>query len=203
MLSSEELQRLLKESRADPDAADRLLTLYRPVLKMIADQMVGSGLQRREDASDIVQRTVLEAYAGFEQFNGQSEPEFSAWLKQILRRNVTNLVRDNRAAKRDVRREQYLDAAEGSVSVTWMQPAGRGTTPSQRVIKAEAARNLTVAIDELPEQQRVAVQMRHLEGRGIEEIAAAMNKTPAAVAGLIRRGLQTLRERLAGDTTWL
>ena len=77
-----------------------------------------------------MQRTVLEAYAAFEQFQGGSEAEFSAWLKQILRRNVTNLVRDNRAAKRDVRREQYLDAAEASCSVTWMQPAGRGTSPS-------------------------------------------------------------------------
>ena len=203
MLSSRELHRLLVESRNDPDAADRLLELYRPVLRLIAQQMVGAGLQRREDASDIVQRTVLEAYAAFEQFQGQSEPEFSAWLKQILRRNVTNLVRDNRAAKRDVRREQYLDAAETSVSVTWMQPAGRGTSPSQRVIKAEAALNLAQAIDELPEQQRIAVRMRHLEGRGIEDVAAAMDKTPAAAAGLIRRGLQTLRERIAGGTSWI
>ena len=203
MLSSRELQRLLIDSQTDPEAADRLLTLYRPVLKLIAEQMVGPGLQRREDASDIVQRTVLEAYAAFEQFQGESEAEFSAWLKQILRHNVTNLVRDNRAAKRDVRREQYLDAAENSVSVTWMQPAGRGTSPSVRVIKAEAALNLANAIDELPEQQRVAVRRRHLDGLGIDQIAAEMDKTPAAVAGLIRRGLETLRERLAGNTSWL
>ena len=203
MLSGKELLRLLREARTSPEATDRLLQLYRPVLKLMAEQMIGPGLQRREDASDIVQRTTLEAYAAFEQFQGGSEPELSAWLKQILRRNVTNLVRDNRAAKRDVRREQYLDAAEGSVSVTWMQPAGRGTTPSQRVIKAEAALNLAHAIDELPEQQRIAVRMRHLDGRGIDEVAVTMDKTPAAVAGLIRRGLQTLRERLAGDTNWL
>jgi RNA polymerase sigma-70 factor (ECF subfamily) len=180
-----------------------LLELYRPVLRLIADQMIGPGLRRREDASDIVQRTMLEAYAAFEQFHGGSEAEFSAWLKQILRRNITNLVRDNRAAKRDVRREQFLDAAETSVSVTWMQPAGKGTSPSQCVIKAEAAINLAQAIDELPEQQRIAVRMRHLDGLGIDETAAAMNKTPAAVAGLIRRGLQTLRERLTGDTSWI
>lgn len=203
MPSSRELQRLLSDSRISPETADRLLELYRPVLKLMAEQMIGHGLQRREDASDIVQRTTLEAYAAFEQFKGESEPEFSAWLKQILRHNVTNLVRDNRAAKRDVRREQYLDDAEGSVSVTWMQPAGRGTTPSQRVIKAEAALNLAHAIEQLPEQQRLAVRMRHLEGRGIDDVAAAMNKSPAAVAGLIRRGLEALRERLAGDTSWL
>jgi RNA polymerase sigma-70 factor, ECF subfamily len=203
MLSSRELLNLLAASRDDPDAVDRLLTLYRPVLKLIAEQVVGPGLQRREDASDIVQRTTLEAYAAFEDFHGTSEAEFSAWLKQILRRNVANLVRDNRAAKRDVRREQYFDAAERTVSVTWMQPAGRGTTPSMKVIKAEAALNLANAIEQLPDDQQTAVRMRHLEGRGIDEIATAMEKSPAAVAGLVRRGLQSLRERLTGDTTWL
>jgi len=203
MLSSRDLQRLLSESRTDPDAADRLLELYRPVLRLIADQLIGAGLRRREDASDIVQRTVLEAYAAFEKFRGQSEPEFSAWLRQILRRNVTNLVRDNRAAKRDVRREQYLDAAEGSVSVTWMQPAGKTSSPSLRVIKAESALNLAQALDTLPEPQRIAVRMRHLEGCGIDEIATALDKTPAAVAGLVRRGLQTMRQQLTGDTSWI
>jgi RNA polymerase sigma-70 factor (ECF subfamily) len=203
MLSNRELHRLLIDSRTDPDAADRLLKLYRPVLKLIAEQMVGPGLQRREDASDIVQRTTLEAYAAFPEFHGSSEAEFSAWLKQILRRNIANLVRDNRAAKRDVRREQYLDGAENSCSVTWMQPAGRGTSPSVQVIRAEAALNLALAVDELPDQQRIAVRMRHLNGLGIDEIARQMDKTPAAVAGLIRRGLQSLRERLSGDTGWL
>lgn len=203
MLSSRELQRLLIDSKTSPDAADRLLELYRPVLRLIAQHMVGHGLQRREDASDIVQRTVLEAYAAIEQFHGGTEAEFSAWLKQILRHNVTNLVRDNRAAKRDVRREQYLDAGEGSVSVTWMQPAGRGTSPSMHVIKAEAAINLAKAIDALPVEQQIAVRMRHLEGRGIQEIAEALEKSPASVAGLTRRGLQALRQQLKGDTTWL
>jgi RNA polymerase sigma-70 factor (ECF subfamily) len=203
MQTSSEIQRLCTELQIDPKAADRLLTLYRPVLRLIAEQAIGPGMRRREDASDIVQRTMLEANAAMHQFHGSSEPEFSAWLKQILRRNVANLVRDNRAAKRDMRREQYLDAAVESVSVTWMQPAGRGTTASQRVIKAEAALNLAHALDELSEEQRVAVRLRHLEGLGIDAIAAVMDKSPAAVAGLLRRGLQALRERLSGDTSWI
>jgi RNA polymerase sigma-70 factor (ECF subfamily) len=182
------------------------LESYRPILRLIAEQSVGPGLRRREDASDIVQRTVLEAYAAIEQFQGESEPEFTAWLRQILRRNVTNLVRDNRAAKRDVRREQYLDAGEDSVSVTWMHPAGRSTSPSQHsqhVIRAEAALNLAEAIENLPDAQRVAVRMRHLEGCSIEKIADELQKTPAAIAGLLRRGLQALRDELKGDTTWI
>jgi RNA polymerase sigma-70 factor (ECF subfamily) len=203
MLSSRELDRLLNESRVDSQAAVRLLDLYRPVLCLIAEQMVGHGMRRREDASDIVQQTVMEAFAAFSQFRGQTEAEFSAWLKQILRRNVANLVRDNRAAKRDVRREQYLDVPDGSVSMTWLQPVGNLTPPSQHVIKAEAALNLAHAIDALPDAQRTAVRLRHLEGCSIQEIADAMDKTPTAVAGLIRRGLQSLREKLSGDTSWL
>jgi RNA polymerase sigma-70 factor (ECF subfamily) len=180
-----------------------LVKFYRPVLRLIAEQLIGSGLRRREDASDIVQRTALEACEAFAQFRGQSEPEFSAWLKQILRRNVTNLVRDNRAAKRDVRREQYLEAGDGSVSLTWLQPAARHTSPSQHIVKAEAALQLAQAIENLPEQQGRAVKLRHLHDLSVEAIAEKMGLSEAAVAGLLRRGLQGLRKQMTGDTSWL
>ena len=55
----------------------------------------------------------------------------------------------------------------------------------------------------ISQEAQIGLSLRILCGFGIEEIAEAMNKTSAAVAGLIRRGLQTLRDRLAGDTTWL
>jgi DNA-directed RNA polymerase specialized sigma24 family protein len=42
--------------------------------------------------------------------------------------------------------------------------------------------------------------MRHLHGLSLAEIAEAMGKTPPAVAGLIRRGISTLRESLADET---
>jgi RNA polymerase sigma-70 factor (ECF subfamily) len=203
MLSSDELQRLLREAQANPEAADRLVKFYRPVLRLIAEQLIGSGLRRREDASDIVQRTALEACQAFTQFKGQSEPELSAWLQQILRRNVSNLVRDNRAGKRDVRREQQLEAGNGSVSLAWLQPTAKSASPSLHVIRAEAALNLALALEKLPEHQGAAVRMRHLQGRGLDEIAAALDKSPAAVAGLLRRGLQSLRELMGGETRWI
>lgn len=199
MPSSDDIHRLLAEQRTNPEAADRLLAQYRPVLRLIAEQAIGPWVRRREDASDVVQRTALEAHAAFAQFQGESEPEFAAWLKQILRRNVANLVRDNRAAKRDVRREQCLDVADGSLSVTWLHPAAKSSSPSQRLMKAEAALNLAQALEKLPDEQQIAVRMRHLHGCNLDDIAATLGKTPAAVAGLLRRGLKALRERLSGD----
>jgi RNA polymerase sigma-70 factor, ECF subfamily len=193
-----------RAQNGDDEAVDQLLADYRPFLRLVADQALGQLLRRREDASDIVQQTEMEAYRAIGDFRGSSEPEFSAWIKQILRRNVSNLIRDNWAAKRDQRREKYLDNSDNSVSLTWMSPQGGAvSSPSQHVVRAEVALQLAKALEELPESQRTAVRMRHLQGCGLDEIAAAMDKTPPAVAGLIRRGLQALREGMGGDTSWI
>ncbi|MBA3480185.1 MAG: hypothetical protein H0T51_00085 [Pirellulales bacterium] len=64
-------------------------------------------------------------------------------------------------------------------------------------IKAEAALDLANALEALPDDQRLAVRMRHLEGRSLTEIAESLAKSPAAVAGLIRRGVHRLREDLS------
>jgi RNA polymerase sigma-70 factor (ECF subfamily) len=199
------LTTLIRAARdGDESAVNRLLAEYRPYLRLIAEQEVGPALQRREDASDIVQRTEIEAYQAIRKFQGSSEPEFSAWLKQILRRNVSNLVRDHRAAKRDVRRERYLDDSDDSVSVTWLTPPGRRhTSASSHVIKAEAALKLLRALHALPDDQCTAVRLRHLKGCSVDEIAATMQKSPAAVAGLIRRGVLALRDQVAVDLSWL
>lgn len=195
---------ILRAQNGDDAAVNQLLIEYRPFLRLVADQAIGQVIRRREDASDIVQQTELEAYRAIADFRGNSEPEFSAWIKQILRRNVSNLVRDNWAAKRDQRREQYLDNTDQSVSLTWVSPqGGQSSSPSQHVIRAEAALQLAKALEEIPESQRIAIRMRHLQGCTLDEIATAMGKTPPAVAGLIRRGLQALREGLGGDTSWI
>lgn len=200
MLSVDELNALVVGARDDRNAMERLLALYRPVLRLLAEQLLATDVKRREDASDIAQRTILEAFQAIEQFHGGTEAEFSAWIKQILRRNVANAERDHQAAKRDIRREERIDQGGDSVSITWWQLEGSEASPSQVLIKAEAAIELALSLEHLPEDQRDAVRLRHLEGRALDEIAVAMGRTPSAVAGLLRRGLQTLRDRLGHET---
>ena len=150
-----------------------------------------------------MQQTELEAVRDIDKFRGSTEEEFSAWMKQILRRNLATLFRAHRAAKRDVAREQYLDDGDPSASLTWMHPVAVGRSPSQRVMKGESALRLAAALESLPENQRDAVRFRHLEGMKIDEVAEAMGVTAGAAAGLIRRGIETLRDKLQGDTRWL
>ncbi|MCO6042685.1 sigma-70 family RNA polymerase sigma factor [Aeoliella sp. ICT_H6.2] len=181
----------------DAVALEQLLTQYRPFLRIIAEQKIGPALRRRHDGSDIVQQTCVEAVTAFPAFRGATEPELSAWLKQILRRNVANLVRDNRAAKRDLRRETELDRrGNESATLQWFEPAGEQSSPSQRAVRGEDAIELAQAIESLPDDQRRAVQLRYLEARSLDEIGEALDRSSSAVAGLLHRGMRSLKSKL-------
>jgi len=70
------------------------------------------------------------------------------------------------------------------------------TTPSQKAIRGEQANRLAQALAALPDDQREAVRLRHLEGWALAEIAVRVGRSSAATAGLIKRGMKALRRRL-------
>ena len=70
----------------------------------------------------------------------------------------------------------------------------RQSSPSQRAMQDERAVELARVLEKLPENQREAVRLRHLEGWSLAQIADHMNRTEAATVGLIKRGMQNLRQ---------
>lgn len=157
-------------------------------------------LAKKLDASDLVQQTMLRAHAAREQFRGQSAEELAAWLRQILNRTLANTVRSLSAEKRDIGAERSLEAdldASCSRLDAWL--AIDQTSPSVVAANHERATALAVAVDSLPVDQREAVLFKHCHGLTLAQIAERMNKSAAAVAGLLRRGLEHLRELLAED----
>jgi len=191
---------LIRARDGDESAKSELVGNYRSHLLRLSQRAVGKKLRRRVDASDIVQQTSTEAWRDVEAFRGTSEREFTAWIGQILRRNVTNMVREQRAAKRDMNRE-CEPGLDSSASVARIDAPGREATASQRVMKGEMAFHLATIVESLPEGQREAVRMRHLEGLPLAEIAERLNKTTVATAGLIKRGLQALRDVMS-ESEW-
>jgi RNA polymerase sigma-70 factor, ECF subfamily len=149
------------------------------------------------DESDVVQQSLLEAHRDWDQFRGTTGAERFAWLRQILARNLSNLLRDYTRAKRDVNRERVPDPAVEASSVRlerWL--AADLTTPGTAAVREEEAVRVALALSELPEQQREAVILRHWHGYSVAEIAAQLSTTPDAVTGLLYRGLKALRTRL-------
>ena len=68
--------------------------------------------------------------------------------------------------------------------------AAAQSTPSQQVIKAERALRLAEILLSLPEAQRRAICLRHMEGLKLEAIAEELGRSVGSVAGLIDRGLR-------------
>jgi RNA polymerase sigma-70 factor (ECF subfamily) len=171
------------------------LQQYRPYLYLLARSHIGTRHQAKIDASDIVQQTLLDAHQKQTQFRGGTEAEWMAWLKQILANNLADAVRGLARAKRDVSRERSLDEQIGdsfSRVEGWL--AASQPSPSQQAVRSEELLCLAEVLTSLPQPQREAIVLHHLQGLPLADVAAQLEKTPAAVAGLLHRGLKRLRE---------
>jgi RNA polymerase sigma-70 factor (ECF subfamily) len=177
------------------------LERYRSYLHLLARLQLRSSVQTKVDASDIVQQTLVQAIRGLEGFRGKTEAEMAAWLRQILARQLANLVRDQGCGKRDVSRERSLEAAlDESASRVTAFLAGDDSSPSQKAVRNEEVLRMTQALADLPAAQREAIVLHHLEHRSLAEVSRELDRSTAAVAGLIKRGLRQLRVRLEAAT---
>ena len=173
----------------------RPLESFRNYLLLLARLQMGPELQGKLEAEDLVQETLLKAHRNQDQFRGRSEAECLVWLRTILARCLTDAVRKH--APRAGARERSLEAAlEQSSRRLGSMLAADQTSPSQKASRDEQLLRLADALTGLPDDQRRAVELRHLHGLATVEIARRMDRTVAAVGGLLQRGLRALREGL-------
>jgi RNA polymerase sigma-70 factor (ECF subfamily) len=181
------------------NAEHRSLDAYRDYLRVLARLQLGVQLQAKVDASDIVQQTLLRAHASQDQFRGNSEAEWLGWLRAILASVLGTVVREYEAAVRNIDRELSLEAAlEQSSARLERILAAEQSSPSSASMRAEEVVRLSHALMRLPDDQRIAVELHHLRGMTVAEVATEMERTRPAVVGLLFRGLKRLRELLSG-----
>jgi RNA polymerase sigma-70 factor (ECF subfamily) len=174
-----------------------LLERCREYLCMLARLQISPRLQGKVDHSDVVQQTLLKAHEKRDQFRGHSDAELIAWLRQILANQLAESMRHFGAEARDLAREKslHLGVEDSSARLdSWL--AAEQSTPSQRVMREEQHLRLAEALAHLPEDQRQAVELHHLQGYSVAEAAELMNRSRAAVVGLLFRGLKKLRQLL-------
>ena len=176
------------------------LERFRDYLTLLARMQVEPRLRGKVDLSGVVQQALLEAHRDREQFRGRGEAEAAAWLRRILRNNLADELRRAGARKRDIARERSLEAAlEDSAARLESFLAAEQPSPSAAAMRHEQALRLAAAVAALPDGPRQAVELHHLHGLSLAEIAAELGCSKAAVAGLLHRGLKALRRRLGAD----
>ena len=157
------------------------------------------------EPSDLVQQTLLEAYQKREQFRGASEGERAAWLRTILARNVADAMRAQGRLKRDASRERSLERelAESSARLgDWL--AAEGPRPASLPSGTSRPFDWPMRLSACRFNQREALVLHYWQGFSLAEVAAHLDRTTSAVAGLLKRGLKNLREQLGGpgNTRW-
>jgi RNA polymerase sigma-70 factor, ECF subfamily len=160
----------------DSRAFEELVRCYQHRIYGVALRMLGN----RADAEEVSQEVFLRAYQSVAGFRGDSK--LSTWLYAIASRLCLNRLagRRLRPAPQSEDRLLRIEAAEGD--------------PGDHAERTELEAALQRAIAELPEERRIAVVLRDLEGLPYEEIAQALG----VELGTVRSRLHRARAELKG-----
>ena len=193
---SDAAQRLAAARAGSREALGQVLQACRGYLLLLAERELDPDLRAKGGASDLVQETFLEAKKDFAHFQGDSEDELRAWLRQILLHNLANFTRRYRAtAKRRLGKEVALDVSgssadrEGGLIFDTLSPSGLA-------MEEEQAQSLRRALGRLPDDYRQVILLHHQEQRPFEEIAPLMHRSYEAVRSLWARAIRRLRREM-------
>jgi RNA polymerase sigma-70 factor (subfamily 1) len=136
----------------------------------------------------------MEAGRDFPRFRGKTKQELLAWLRCILRNNVTNARHQFETGKRQIAREIPLTEA----SSEGFQQALRDTaeSPSGLVLVREQNERLEEAMEGLPEHYRQVLRMHTTDGLTFVQIADKLGGTADAVRKFWGRAVEELAKRL-------
>jgi RNA polymerase sigma-70 factor (ECF subfamily) len=176
---------------------DRTLNTFREYLCLLARFQLRSHLSGKIDLSGVVQQTLLDAYQARDRFPSDEGLQ-TAWLRRALAHNLTDAVRrlEGRGRERVQERslEQGLEASSARLEA-WL--AREASTPSRHLVRKEQLGRLAKVLLQLPDDQRLAVELHHLQGLSLLEVGERVGRSREAVAELIFRGLKKLRALLA------
>lgn len=136
---------------------------------------VTSLVRDHHEAEDITQNVFAKLMTAIKKYE-QREVPFAAWILRVAR----NAALDHLRAKRAVPVEEVRIADTGSAQTS-----------------LDRGRDLREALEQLPDDQREVLVLRHIVGLSPVEIAGTLNKTESSVHGLHHRGRRTLRASLS------
>jgi len=179
-------QELVERVQSGEKAAfDILVRKYEHKLANVISRYI----QDSSEVLDVSQESFIRAYRALPNFRGDSA--FYTWLYRIAINTAKNylVAAGRRPPKDDIDAEEAEQFEAGSGLKEY-------ATPERLALKSELATTIQDAIDDLPEELRVAIVLRELEGLSYEEIAAAMDCPIGTVRSRIFRARDAIEKRI-------
>ena len=181
----------------DDDAVNGLLARHRDVIRRMVDRRMDRVMQRRVDASDIVQDVMLEANRRLGDYLANPTMPFQLWLRHMARDRLIDAHRRHRvAASRSLDREVSLAAPpdnDHSATDGVARLADRELTPAAAATWHELERRFAAAVELLDEGDRQIVLLRHIEHLSTGEAADLLGLSKPAAGMRYLRAMRRLR----------
>ena len=179
---------LLARLRAGDDAA------YEEIVRLYGGRMLAAArriLASDDDAAEVVQEAFLSAFKAIDRFQGESK--IGTWLHRIAINAA--LMRLRSLKRREGRIEDLLPSYTENGGFTSL-PDPWSEEVDAKLLRDEARDQVRARIDDLPENYRVALLLRDIEGFTNEELAEALGVTVNAAKIRVHRARQALRTLL-------
>lgn len=190
----ERLEKLWERSRnGDHAAFAQLFDIQRQQLISDARRGLGQHVQRRVDASDIVQEVFLEADRRLAELVRTELPQL-AWLRVLLKQKIVDCKRAHLgAAKRSMVREQSLQERVADVDSIANQLVASLTSPSMKVCRQELRDQIQILLSELSTLDRQILVLRHFEGKSNREVADELDLSVNAASNRYVRAIRRFK----------
>jgi len=174
--------------RGDPSAVDDLITRHQAALRRHLERYVGAA-----DADDLLQELWLRVWQRAGQWDGRGRP--LAWLLVIGTNLALNLLRDRRpavplAALGDEEFSETLASASDAIV----------PGPEDQAIWGDQLDRVRAAVAQLPADKREALRLVRIEGRSVQQAAAALGIPVGTVKSRLHHARKLLMEQLEEDT---
>ena len=167
-------------------------TAFKTIVETWQDMVYNTALgivQNPEDAEDIAQEAFVQVYESVHAFKG--EAKFSTWLYKIT---VTKTM-DHLRRKKRKKRFAFVQSLFGANDEIAHDPPDFHH-PGVALDKKETAAELFKAIEQLPENQKIAFTLNKLEGLNYQEVSEIMNTTVPSIESLLHRAKNNLKKLL-------
>lgn len=168
----------------DGNAFQSLVERHSKYVFHVAYRLTGSS----QDAEDVVQETFLKAYRQLSRFEARAD--FRTWLHRITVNCSIDYIRARRS------REIAHDLTDLDGGVPSQTPLPAAPLPDRLALSAEINERVREALDGLTRMERAAFMLRHVEGRPIREVAAALGLRTEAAKNSIFRAVRKMRAAL-------